>query len=448
MIIMARILTPADYGLVGMLAIFIAVSQSLIDSGFSQALIRKQDRSEIDNSTVFYFNICVGVVLYFILFFTAPFIAKFYNEPQLVHITRVIGLSLVFNSLAVVQRALLTINLDFKTQAKASFVGAIISGAIGITMAYTNFGVWAIVWQQISNLAIVTILLWILSHWKPIWVYSWKSFKELFNFGSKLLASGLLDTIFKNLYLIVIGKFFRASDLGYYTRAHQFTDFASSNITGIFQRVTYPVLCTIQNDDARLRDVYRRLLKTSAFIIFPLMMGLAAVAKPMVISFLTEKWLFSGLLIQILCFAQMWYPVHAINLNLLQVKGRSELFLKLEIIKKMVTVVMLCITLPLGLIPMCIGMIVSSIIALIINTYYTGKLIHLGFFKQMKDLFPTLILSLATGAVVYLTVTYIPMKSWLALLVGVVEGILFYTGLAKLLKFSEFSELLSIIKRK
>lgn len=448
MIIMARILTPEDYGLVGMLAIFIAVSQSLIDSGFSQALIRKQDRSEIDNSTVFYFNIGVGIILYLILFICAPLIASFYNEPQLIPITRVIGLSLVFNSLAVVQRALLTVRLDFKTQAKATFVGAVLSGAIGITMAYTGFGVWAIVWQQISNLVTVTILLWVLSHWKPVWAYSWKSFKELFGFGSKLLASGLLDTIFRNLYLIVIGKFFRASDLGYYTRAHQFTDFASSNITGIFQRVTYPVLCTIQDDDVRLRDVYRRLLKTSAFIIFPLMMGLAAVAKPMVISFLTEKWLFSAVLIQILCFSQMWYPVHAINLNLLQVKGRSDLFLKLEIIKKIITVIILCITLPLGLIPMCVGMIFNSISALIINTHYTGKLISLGFFRQMKDLLPTLLLSLATGAIVYATVTYIPMESWLALSIGVIEGILLYAGVAKLLNFPEFSELISIIHRK
>ena len=448
MIIMARILTPADYGLVGMLAIFIAVSQSLIDSGFSQALIRKQDRSEIDNSTVFYFNIGVGLILYLILFLSAPLIADFYNEPQLIPITRIIGLSLVFNSLAVVQRALLTIKLDFKTQAKASFVGALISGTIGITMAYTGFGVWAIVWQQISNLVTVTVLLWILSHWKPVWAYSWKSFCELFGFGSKLLASGLLNTIFNNLYLIVIGKFFKATDLGYYTRAHQFTDFASSNITGIFQRVTYPVLCTIQNDNQRLSDVYRRLLKTSAFIIFPLMMGLAAVAKPMVISFLTEKWLFSAVLIQILCFSQMWYPVHSINLNLLQVKGRSDLFLKLEIIKKIISVIVLCVTLPLGLIPLCIGSIFSSLIALIINTHYTGKLIHLGFFRQMKDLLPTLLLSLAVGGSVYITVTYIPLNSWIALSVGVIEGILMYAGLAKILRFSEFNELLSIIQRK
>ncbi|MDE6480078.1 MAG: lipopolysaccharide biosynthesis protein [Muribaculaceae bacterium] len=448
MIIMARILTPADYGLVGMLAIFIAISQSLVDSGFSQALIRKQDRSEIDNSTVFYFNIAVGIVMYLILFFSAPLIADFYNEPLLVPITRAIGLSVVFNSLAVVQRALLTVKLDFKTQAKASLIGALISGAIGIGMAYTGFGVWAIVWQQLLNLAIITTLLWILSHWKPVWAYSWKSFRELFNFGSKLLASGLLDTIYKNLYLIVIGKFFKASDLGYYTRAHQFTDFASSNITGIFQRVTYPVLSTIQDNDERLADVYRRLLKTSAFIIFPLMMGLGAIAKPMILSFLTKEWLFSAVLIQILCFSQMWYPVHAINLNLLQVKGRSDLFLKLEIIKKIVITITLCITLPFGLIPMCWGMLANSIIALVINTHYTGKLIHLGFFSQMKDLLPTLLLSLATGAIVYLTVSSIHLNSWVTLGIGIVEGILIYILAAKLLRFKEFSELLSIVRRK
>lgn len=415
MIIMARLLTPEEYGLVGMLTIFIAISQTLIDSGFSLALIRKQDRSEIDNSTVLYFNIGVGIVLYFTFFFCAPILAGFFNEPLLIPITRVICLGLIFNSLSIVQRALLTIKLDFKTQAKASFAGAVLSGIVGITMANIGFGVWAIVWQQISNLAVVTILLWILSKWKPIWAYSWKSFRELFSFGSKLVAAGLLDTIFKNIYLIVIGKYFKASDLGYYTRAHQFTDFASSNVTGIFQRVTYPVLCTIQNDDTRLKDVYRKLLKTSAFIIFPLMMGLAGIAKPLVVSFLTEKWLFSATIIQILCFAQMWFPVHAINLNLLQVKGRSDLFLRIEIIKKCMTIIVICTTLPLGIIPVCLGMIANSIIALIINTHYTGKLIHLGLLKQMTDLLPTLLLSLATGAVVYLTVTYIPMKSWLAL---------------------------------
>lgn len=398
MIIMARMLTPEDYGLVGMITIFVAVSQSLIDSGFSQALIRKQDRTETDNSTVFYFNIAVGAALYTILFLCAPIISDFYGEPQLTPVTRAIGLCIVFNSLAVVQRALLTVRLDFKTQAKATLIGAVVSGAAGVTMAYTGFGVWAIVTQQVVNLALVTLFLWVFSHWKPIWAYSWKSFRELFSFGSKLLASGLIDTLYRNMYLIVIGKVFKASDLGYYTRAHQFSDFASSNITGIFQRVSYPVLCTIQDDDTRLADVYRRLLKVSAFVIFPLLMGLAAVARPLVITFLTEKWLSAATLLVPLCFAGMWYPVHAINLNLLQVKGRSDLFLRLEIIKKALGVAMLCITLPMGLLPMCWGMLANSIISLVINTHYTGRLIHLGFLAQMRDLLPSLALSMAATA--------------------------------------------------
>lgn len=448
MIIMARMLTPEDYGLVGMITIFVAVSQSLIDSGFSQALIRKQDRTETDNSTVFYFNIAVGAALYTILFLCAPIISDFYGEPQLTPVTRAIGLCIVFNSLAVVQRALLTVRLDFKTQAKATLIGAVVSGAAGVTMAYTGFGVWAIVTQQVVNLALVTLFLWVFSHWKPIWAYSWKSFRELFSFGSKLLASGLIDTLYRNMYLIVIGKVFKASDLGYYTRAHQFSDFASSNITGIFQRVSYPVLCTIQDDDTRLADVYRRLLKVSAFVIFPLLMGLAAVARPLVITFLTEKWLSAATLLVPLCFAGMWYPVHAINLNLLQVKGRSDLFLRLEIIKKALGVAMLCITLPMGLLPMCWGMLANSIISIVINTHYTGRLIHLGFLAQMRDLLPSLALSMAAGAAVHATVTFIPMHPGLALAAGVIEGAAIYSAIARLLRFKEFAELMSIIRRK
>ena len=448
MIIMARILTPEDYGLVGMIAIFMAISQSLIDSGFSQALIRKQDRSEIDNSTVFYFNIVVGIVLYFILFICAPFIADFYKEPLLTPITRLLGLSLVFNSLAVVQRALLTINLDFKTQAKATLIGAIVSGALGIWMAYSGYGVWSIVAQQIANLALVSICLWVFSKWRPIKAFSKESFKELFNFGSKLLASGLIDTVYKNLYLIVIGKVFRASDLGYYTRSNQFADFASSNLTGILQRVSYPVLCSIQEDNQRLAEVYRRLLRISAYIIFPLMMGLAAVSKPMVLTFLTEKWLFTATLLIPLCFSQMWYPVHAINLNLLQVKGRSDLFLKLEIIKKIIGVAIICITIPMGLVAMCWGALVSSLIALVINTHYTGKLINLGFFKQMWDLLPILLLSIWTGVAVWLTISFIPLSPLLLLIIGITEGLVLYAGFSRLFKFNEFSELLAIIHRK
>lgn len=448
MIMMARILTPADYGLVGMLTIFLAISQSFIDSGFSQALIRKQDRSEIDNSTVFYFNIGVGITLYLILFFCAPLISEFYKEPKLTPITRAVGLSIVLNSLAVVQRALYTININFKTQAKATLIGAISSGIVGIWMAYHGFGVWAIVTQQLTNLGLVTLCLWLFSKWRPILAFSKSSFKELFGFGSKLLASGLLNTIYNNLYLIVIGKFFRASDLGYYTRAHQFANFASSNIAGILQRVSYPVLCTIQDDDMRLTNVYRRLLRISAYIIFPLMMIIAAIAQPMVITILTEKWIFAATLLVPLCFSQMWFPIHAINLNLLQVKGRSDLFLRLEIIKKIVGVSIICITIPMGIIAMCWGLVVDSIIALIINTYYTGKLIHHGFLKQMWELLPIFLLSLGTGFLVWISISMLSVSPLLQLIIGLGEGSIIYIVASKLLRFNEFSELLSIIRRK
>ena len=448
MIIMARMLTPNDYGLVGMLAVFIAVSQSLVDSGFSQALIRKQDRTETDNSTVFYFNIVVGLLLYGILYVIAPLIADFYNEPQLVAITRVIGLSVLFNSLVVVQRALLTIKIDFKTQAKAALTAAISSGIIGVWMAATGYGVWSIVAQQLINLGVNVLLLWILSHWRPQMVYSWQSFHQLFGFGSKLLASGLIETLYRNIYLIVIGKVFSATDLGYYTRAHQFTDFPSSNLTGIIQRVTYPVLCSIQNENVRLADVYRRFLRISAFVIFPLMMGLAAVAEPLVLTLLKEQWLFTATLLSIICFSMMWYPIHAINLNLLQVKGRSDLFLKLEIYKKIVGIIILCITIPMGLVAMCIGSFFSSMIALVINTHYTGKLIQVGFFRQMCDLIPTFLLSVSMGAVVYFTVNIISIHPIVQLGIGIVVGILYYILLALLFKFAEFKELIQLLKRK
>lgn len=448
MIIMARILAPADYGLVGMLTIFLAISQSFIDSGFSQALIRKQDRTEVDNSTVFYFNIGMGLFAYLILFLGAPLISRFYNEPLLTPITRVLGLNLIFNSLVVVQRALFTINLNFKTQAIASLIGVVTSGTIGIWMAYAQCGVWAIVVYQLVNAGMVMMILWILSNWRPILVFSKKSFYELFSFGSKMLFSGLLNTIYNNLYLIVIGKIYKPADLGYYTRAYQFADIASGNLTGVLQRVSYPVLCTIQNDDNRLSEVYRKLLRISAYIIFPLMMGMAAIAKPMVIAILTEKWEFTSTLLVPLCFALMWYPIHAINLNLLQVKGRSDLFLRLEIIKKIIGVTIMCFTLPLGLIAMCWGLLIGSLISLILNTHYTGKFINLGFTKQIMDLFPIFMLSLVTGAVIWMTVSYLPVTSLLKLLIGIAEGIIVYAGCSKLLRFTEFSELVAIIRHK
>lgn len=447
MIVMARLLTPKDYGLVGMVAIFIAVAQSLVDSGFSQALIRKQNRTETDNSTVFYFNIVVGILLYLVLFAIAPWVADFYNSPELTALMRVICLSVVFNSFVVVQRALLTVNIDFKTQAKASLTAAVVSGVIGIGMAYSGFSYWSIVAQQLANLGLNTLLLWIFTRWRPRWIYSWGSFRELFTFGSKLMFSGLLDVVYRNMYLLVIGKVFTASSLGYYTRANQFAEFPSSNLTGIMQRVTYPVLCQIQDDDERLAQIYRRFLRLSAFLIFPLLVGLSAVAEPFVLLLLKEQWLFAATLLQIICFAMMWYPIHAINLNLLQVKGRSDLFLRLEIIKKAIAVLILCVTIPMGLIAMCVGQILSSLIALIINTNYTGKLIQVGFLRQMRDLLPTLLLSLSMWGVVY-GITSCLSGIILQLIVGIIAGMVYYIALSALFHFPELKELYSIIRRK
>lgn len=447
MIIMARLLTPKDYGLIGMLAIFLAVAQSLIDSGFSQALIRKQDRTDVDNSTVFYFNIVVSSALYLILFIAAPFVADFYNQPELTSVMRVVCLGVILNSLAVVQRALLTVRIDFKTQAKASLSAAVISGCIGIVLAYCGFGVWSLVVQQLLNLSVNTLLLWIFSKWRPIAVFSWKSFHELFAFGSKLLASGLLDTLYRNIYPIVIGKLFSASSLGHYTRAHQFSEFPSSNVTGIIQRVTYPILCGIQDETERLEAVYRKFLKLSAFIIFPLMIGMSAVARPFIDIVLGKQWGFCGQLLQIICFAMMWYPIHAINLNLLQVKGRSDLFLRLEIIKKILGITVLCITAPFGLVVMCYGQIFNSIVALVINTYYTGKLINVGFIRQMKDLLPTILLSLIMFWAILLVDGFIETNMY-RLVIGVLVGIIVYASGSYIFKFKELQTLFSLIRRK
>ena len=447
MIIMARLLTPKDYGLIGMLAIFLAVAQSLIDSGFSQALIRKQDRTDVDNSTVFYFNIVVSSALYLILFIAAPFVADFYNQPELTSVMRVVCLGVILNSLAVVQRALLTVRIDFKTQAKASLSAAVISGCIGIVLAYCGFGVWSLVVQQLLNLSVNTLLLWIFSKWRPIAVFSWKSFHELFAFGSKMLASGLLDTLYRNIYPIVIGKLFSASSLGHYTRAQQFSEFPSSNVTGIIQRVTYPILCGIQDETERLEAAYRKFLKLSAFIIFPLMIGMSAVARPFIDIVLGTQWGFCGQLLQIICFAMMWYPIHAINLNLLQVKGRSDLFLRLEIIKKILGITVLCITAPFGLVVMCYGQIFNSIVALVINTYYTGKLINVGFIRQMKDLLPTLLLSLTMFGAILLVNGFIEVNMH-RLVIGVLVGIIVYASGSYIFKFKELQTLFSLIRRK
>lgn len=446
-ILIARILSPEDYGVIAMLNIFLAVSQTFIDSGFTNALIRKVDRSEEDFSTVFIFNTIVATALYAILFFTAPLIAKFYNTPILESITKIISLTLVISSLSAVHHAKLSIALEFKSRAKISLISATFTGLLGLWMAYAGYGLWALVVQSLFSTTIRTILLWIVVKWHPKLVFSWHSFKELFSFGSKILASGLLDTLYNNIYTLVIGKLFSSSTLGVYSKASSLAQFPSSNITSILQTVTFPVLSSIQNDDVRLADAYKRFLKLSAFVVFPLMVGLAAVAGPFIRLVLTDKWEGAIYLLQIICFALMWYPIHAINLNILQVKGRSDYFLKLEIIKKVQGVLVLVVTVPMGIVAMCYGKVISSLISLIWNTHYTKKLINYGYFAQMKDLLPVLIHSLVMGGIVLLVVHFMP-TIWLKLIVGVLTGMVYYIAGAYIMKFPEMDELLTILKLK
>lgn len=446
-LVIARILTPKDFGLVGMMAVFIAIAQALVDSGFSQALIRKQDRSQADCCTVFYFNIIISTCLYFVLFLIAPYVAEFYNEPQLLPLMRVLCLVVIINSFGAIQRALYTATLNFKTQAKASLIAAILSGTAGILLAYNGLGVWALICQQLLNSVFCVVLFWYFSKWRPQFIYSWQSFRQLFAFGSNLLISTLIVTIYNNIYQIVIGKIFSAASLGHFSQAKHIANLPSANITGILDRVIYPVLSSIQDNDTQLAKNYRQLLRTSAFIVFPIMCGLAAVSHPLIRIILGEKWMFTASLLVPLSLSLMWYPIHAINLDLLKVKGRSDLFLRLEIIKKIIGITVLVLSIPFGLVFMCWIRIASSLIALFINTYYTGKLIHVGFFTQMRDLFPSLITSLLMFGISSISIKFIG-NDWLQLIVAILIGIPFYFGVSYVLKFKELSYLKSIVKRK
>lgn len=446
-VFMARILTPGDYGMVGMLSIFMAVSQSLINSGFSNALTRKIDRTEVDFSTVFYFNIVVGVVLYLIIFFSAPLIADFYHTPLLSDLTKVVALPLIFNSLCIVQQARLTIKMDFKTQAKISVTSSIITGVSGLIMAYSGLGVWTLAYSAVIGAVVRCVLMWVLTHWRPLWTYSWKSFRELFSYGSKLLASGLIDTIYTNIYPIIIGRLFSAKELGYYSRANGYAALPSTTLYGMVSRVTFPLLCEIQTDQNRLRDVYRKLLKLFAFVIFPVMLGFIVLARPIIIFTITDRWEACIVYLQILCLVYLFYPIHAINLALLQVIGRSDLFLRLEIIKKVVGLSIIFITFPFGILAMCIGSVCSSLLCLVINTYYTGKLIQVGFLMQMRDLLPTILYALSMALLVYGVSTLVD-AYWLKIALGLLTGLIYYPVIAYITHSSELSYLLSMIKKK
>ena len=386
-LILARLLTPAEYGIMAMIAIFIAVSNSIVDSGFSNALIRKVRIDRVDYNTVFVFNLIVSIVLYILLYTSAPAISLFFKEPVLTNVLRVIGLILIVNALGIIPRTILVRGIDFKTQTKVSIISSVSSGLVGVGMAIMGFGVWSLVWQQLSRQILNSLFLWIFCKWIPRWEFSIKSFKEMFGFGYKLLLSGLLDTLYKNIYYVIIGRCYSPAQLGQYSRAEQFNMIFSSNLTSIVQRVSYPVLSSIQEEPERLREAYRQIIKTTMLVTFACMLGLAAVAKPLIIILIGEKWL---------------YPLHAINLNILQVKGRSDLFLKLEIIKKTIAVFPILIGIFYGIEYMLWGSVLTSFIAYFLNSYYSADLIRYSTIEQIRDVLPVFTVSFTIAAVMWL----------------------------------------------
>lgn len=446
-IIIARFVAPAEYGLIAMLAIFLSIAQTFIDSGFSNALIQKKDRSEIDFSTVFYFNIVISCTIYLLLYVCAPYVAVFYHEQQLIPTTRWLGLGVVITAFSIVQRAKLTILLNFKLQAKASLIGVIVSGIIGIFLAYYGAGVWALIVQSLMNNVLNTLFLWLFAKWKPAWVFSWQSFRGLFAFGSKLLLSGLLHTIYINLYSLVIGKRYSAADVGYYNRAYSFAQFPSVSISGVLTRAMYPVQCELQDDDERLRASFIRYLRISCFLIFPLMVGVAVLAKPLVLILLTQKWMMAAPLLSILCFAYIWYPVAAINNYLLNAKGRSDYFFRAEVIKKGIAILILLITMPLGVVVLCWGLVIYYLIDICISIFYVRKLIGIGYLLQFQHILPFFALSLTMGGVVYI-LTFFMVNIYWQLFAGIAVGILVYCCLNYLFRVKDFLLLMDLFRSK
>lgn len=444
---MARLLSPSDYGITALPAVFMSIAWIFQNSGLSDALVRKTDMKEEDLSTAFYYSIAIGVFLYLALFFSAPWIADFYNTPVLVPLIRVTALTFLWGPLNTSQNVILKRKLDFKTPAKISIYTKILSAIVGVSMAYMGYGLWALVISGVLSSFLGLVLSWLVVRWVPKTGWSKKSFKYLWGYGNKLIASGLLDTLYNNITPIFIGKYYSPSDLGVYNRACGYAAMPSQNLTGVIQSVTFPVLSKMQHNDEQLARNYRKILKATAFIVFPLMLMLSALARPLVLVMITSKWEPCIILLQLLCFSMMWYPIHAINLNLLQVKGRSDLFLRLEIIKKVVGVFIMAFTLPHGLVVFCCGTIVSSMFSLIINTYYTGKLISLGYFRQMRDLLPVFLLGMVMFVSVYITNSFIP-SMVLQIVCGGMIGLIVYIGGAYLFRFSELDDVKYMLNRK
>lgn len=398
-IVLARVLLPEDFGLIGMIAVFIAIGQTLIDSGLSQSLIRTDQPTRADFSTVFFFNLACSILIYFFIYFFAPFISNFYGSEILTSILRVYAITFVINAFSAVQFTILTKKLDFKTQLFVTLPSLVISGILGIVLAYNGFGVWSLVYMTIFRSILTTLQLWLRSEWRPAFEFSWAKFGTHFHFGYKLLLAGLMDTIFKNIYQIVIGRFFAPTQVGFYTRADSLKQLPISNLSSALNKVTYPIFSSIQNDDRRLKLAYKEIMQTVIFVIAPTLCLLGSVADDLFVLMFTEKWLPAAPYFQIMCLAGILYPIHSYNLNILKVKGRSDLFLRLEIIKRAIVVTILVITIPRGIMWMLWGQVVSSCIGFFINTYYSGLFLKYNAREQFLDVIPAIVLALASGLI-------------------------------------------------
>ena len=424
-IILARLLLPSDFGLIGMLAVFVAISNVFIDGGFAKALIQKKECSDIDFSTAFVSNIVVSLIIYVILFVSAPWIAVFYHEPILTDLTRVLALNFVLGSFNIVQRARLMSKVDFKSLAKIKVSSVVVGGFVGVGMAYNGFGVWSLVGQTISATLLQIVVFPFFSKWKPSLRFSKESFRNLFGFGSKLMVTGVYSVIINNISTICIGRAYRSSQLGFYTRASQFSQLISFTVNDVLGTVTFPVLSHLQDDKDHMVSVYRKVLYLTAMIIFPIMILCTLLAKPIILILLTEKWLPCVVLMQWLFLARMFIPLSSVNMNILNAVGRSDLFMKLDFSKAPLIILMLFITIPINVEAICIGSFVNSFICFFINAYLPGRMFGYGAWKQIKD-WRYILLSLLIMTTFVYTFIYFIENAWLQLFVGGSIGIIIY----------------------
>ena len=443
-IVLARLLSPDDYGLIGIIAIFTTVCTALINGGFTTALIRKKDVTDDDYSTAFIVNLVVSLVLYFAIYICSPLIADFFDRQELIALTRVTSIGMIIGALALVPQTRLTKCIDFKSQTKITIVASIVSGAVGILMALVGFGVWSLVWQQLVYHILRSALLWVANKWTPSLRFSNSSFKDLFGFGWKMMVSSLLDNIWKELYQVVVGKFYSPASLGQYTRANQFSQLFSSNLTNVIQRVTYPVLSNIQDDKERMVAAYRKIIKLTMFVTAISMLFLGAISEPFLYCLIGAKWHEAATYLPLICIASSTYPLQAINLNMLQVQGRSDLFLGLEVIKKILFLGPLFIGAFVGIMPMLYANLVATIIAFFLNSHYSGKFLGYSSWMQLKDISLSYTIAIFVSILIYF-LKYLPVSFWYVLPMQIVLGAFLLLGVCHIFKPTEYIDLKEII---